>query len=253
MEEKRLLTHTLKLWREQGNNLWAAEILKSISAANRWLGLHKGGMVSIKEALGIYKQLGHITGQAYSWQELSQLLCHDNQLDAAEEAASNAIKIINLLSNKDDWYLVCRCHRILGNIHFSKDEVEWAIGYLRAALRIAPYFNWHNQLFWGHYSLAWLFSELGKFNDAHTHIRHAKSHVINDSYNLGCAMKLQSRLCYAQCRFNEAKSEALHAADMFEKLGAMKELWFCRVVVLDIEGVINQTTDHHNQVSMVSS
>ena len=211
MEEKRLLNHALKLWKEQGNNLQVAETLKCISAANRWLGLHKGGIQSIMEALRIFEQLGNIIGQAYSWQELSRLLCHVNQLDAAEAAASKAINVINLLSNEDDWYLVCWCYCIFGNIYFSKGEVKWATSHLWTAFRIASHFNWHNQLFWCHYSLAQLFSSLGRFGDAQSHIEYAKSHVINDKFNLECVMQLQSSLWYTHCRSKEAEPEALHA------------------------------------------
>jgi len=234
VEELRLLIHTLELQREQGNNIHVAQTLKSISTANRWLGLHKEGILCIKGALRIYEQLGDITGQAYSWQELSWLLCNDNQLNAAEEAASKAIKVIKL-SNKGDWYLVCRCRRILGNIYFSKGEVECAIGYLKAALGIASYFNWHNQLFWGYYSLAQLFYNQSRFCDAHTLIEYAKFHVIHDIYNLGCVMELQARLQYTQCRFNEAKSDVLCAANVFKKVGAVKELEVCRIALLYIE------------------
>ena len=211
MEEKRLLNHALKLWKEQGNNLQVAETLKCISAANRWLGLHKGGIQCIMEALRIFEQLGNIIGQAYSWQELSRLLCHINQLDAAEAAASKAINVINLLSNEDDWYLVCRCYRIFGNIYFSKGEVKWATSNLWTAFRIASHFNWHNQLFWCHYSLAQLFSSLGKSGDAQTHIEYAKSHVINDKFNLECVMQLQSSIWYTHYWLKEAESEALYA------------------------------------------
>ena len=237
VEEKQLLIDTLKIWKEQGNDFQVAEALRSISGANRWLGLHKEGILQIKEALGIYQWIENVTGQAYSWQELSRLLYNDNQLDAAEEAASKAI---NLYSNEGDQFLVCRCHRILGNIYFSKGEVEAAINHLWTALRIASSFNWHNQLFWGHYSLAQVFYNQNMFNDAHTHIEYTKLHVINDTYNLGCVMELQAGLLYTQSRFKEAKFEALGAVDVFEKLGAMKELDVCKAVLCQVEVAISR-------------
>ena len=237
VEEKQLLVCSLKLWKEQGNDFQVAETLRSISGANRWLGHHKEGILQIKEALGIYQQLNNVAGQAYSWQELSRLLYNDNQLDAAEEAASKAI---NLHSDEGDKFLVCRCHRILGNIYFSKGKVEAAINHLRTALRIASSFNWHNQLFWAHYSLVQVFSNQNMFNDAHSHIEYAKLHVINDTYNLGCVMELQAGLLYRQSRLKEAKSEALGAVDVFEKLGAMKELEVCKTVLHHIEVAISR-------------
>ena len=38
-----------------------------------------------------------------------------------------------------------------------------------------------------------------------------------------------------ECMFDEAKSEALRAADLFEKLGAAKGLERCRKLLRDIE------------------
>ena len=252
-EEKRLLICALKIWREQGNDFQVAETLKSTSSANRWLGLHKEGMLQIKEALEIYKQLDNITGQAYSLQEFSRLLYKDNQLDAAEEAASKAIRVISHFSDKDDWYLVCRCFRILGNIYFSKGEVEWAMWHLRAALEIASYFNWHNQLFWCHYSLAQLFYNQGKFHDAHAHVKNAKPYGINYIYNFGCLMQLQAGVWFAQCRFEEAKCKVLCAADVFAKSGATKELEVCRAALLHIEEAIDRPLASWKTGSMVCS
>ena len=93
VEEKRLLVHTLKLWREQGDDLQVAQTLRFISSADRWPGLHEEGLQREKEALDIYKRLNRISAQAYSWQQLAWLLYDDHQLDAAEEAVSQAINL----------------------------------------------------------------------------------------------------------------------------------------------------------------
>ena len=91
VEEKRLLVRTLKLRRERGNDFEVAETLRFISDADRRLGLYKEGIERVEEALTIYERLNHITGQALSWRELALLLYDDEQLDAAEEAASQVI------------------------------------------------------------------------------------------------------------------------------------------------------------------
>jgi len=41
-------------------------------------------------------------------------------------------------------------------------------------------------------------------------------------------MELQARVWYNQHRLEEARSEVLRAADVFEKLGAAKDLEGCR-------------------------
>jgi len=237
MVRKRLLTHALKLWRERGDDLHVTQTLGVLSDANRLLGLYKEGIQQVKEALEIYKRLGNTSGQAQSWQSLAWLLYDDKQLDAAEEAGSRAI---NLLSDKRDQFMVCESHRLLGNIYRSKGRAGEAISHFEAALGIASPFNWHSQLFWTHYSLAELFFAKQQFNDAHAHIEHAKMHVVHNTHRLGRAMELEARFWYNQGRFQEAKSAASCAADMFEKLGDIQQLEACRTTLRNIEKAMNK-------------
>ena len=60
-----------------------------------------------------------------------------------------------------------------------------------------------------------------RFDDARTHIEQAKLHAVNsnDIYGLALAMSLQAVFWHEQHRFEEAKSEALRALDIFERLG----------------------------------
>jgi len=231
-ERRRLLTHALGLWRERGDNFLVAEALRFLSTANRMVGLYKEGIQQLEEALGIYKQLNNVVGQARSLQQLAWLLYADGQLDAAEQAAPQAI---DLLSDKNNQSLVCDCHRILGLIYRAKGQTEKAIDHFEIALKIASPFNWHHHLFWNYYSLAELSFDEGRFDDAHANIERAKPHTINDPYNLGHAMELQARLWYKQHRFEEAKSEALRAVDVYEKLGAARDLERSRKTLQDIE------------------
>ena len=236
-EYKRLLIYTLRLQREQGDNFLVAETLRFISDANRNLGLYKEGIQQVNEALGIYKRFNNTTGQARSQQQLAWLLYDDKQLDDAEKAALQAI---DLISDKGDQFPVCECHRILGKICRSKGQPEKAINHFNAALRIATTFNWGGQLFWIHHSLAQLSSGERRFDKAHTHIKHAKSYASNDTYRLARAMELQARVWYKQHRFKEARSEALHAANTYEKIGAAGDVEACRVILQNIEEATNK-------------
>jgi tetratricopeptide (TPR) repeat protein len=76
---------------------------------------------------------------------------------------------------------------------------------------LPPLSKWSIQLFWVNCSLARVFSDQGKFEDAQTHIEHAKSHAANDAYLLAYVMRLQARVWDRQQRFEEARSEALRA------------------------------------------
>jgi len=232
VESKQILLHTLKLWRERGDNLRVADTLMLICNVNRMLALHEEGIQQAREALEIYKRLNNISGQARCLVLLAWSLHGDNQLDAAEEAASQAI---DLLSDGRERFAVCKCHRILGKICYSNGETKEAIDHFETALRIASPFNWHNQLSRNHYELADLFSKEGRFDEAHASVERAKSHAaINDPYYLARATQLQARFWYGQGRFEEAKSEALGAADVFERFEAAKDLEECMTLLRDI-------------------
>jgi len=236
LECKRLLTHALKLWRELGNDYEVADTLKSLSDANRLMGLYEQGIQQIKEASGIFEQLGDTAKQAQCTIDLAQLLHGSEQLDAAEEAVSCAI---DLLSGKNEQFRICQCHRVLGGIYHSKGETEKAVNNFEAALGIASSFNWHDELFWIRYSLAKLFFDRGRFGDAQAHIERAKSHAVNNTYCRGHAMYLQAQLWYQQDRLEQAKSEGLRAADVYEKLGAAQNLEWCRELLRWIDEKLN--------------
>ena len=238
-ERKRLLIHTLKLWRERGDDSEVARTLRRLSHANRLLGLHNEGLQQAEEALEIYERLDDIFGRAHSLRDLAWLLYDDQQLDAAEEVTWQSI---DLLPEGVDQSLVCQRRHLLGLIHSSKGEVEKAIDHFEAALRIASSFNWHGAQFWDYYRLAELFFNQGRFNDSHTHVERAKLHAANNTYLMGRAMHLQTGFLYKQCRFREARSEALCAVDAYEKVGATKNLEICRKIIRDIEKDMEEQT-----------
>ena len=241
-EGKRLLIQVLKLWREWGDERSVAQTLRLLSGANRLLGLYKEGIQQAREAVEIYKQLNNASGQGRSWWELAQLLHVDGQLDSAEEAASQAI---NLLSGGNNQFAVCRCHRILGNISHSKGDTEKAIDHFNMAIKIATASNWHDPLFWIHCNLADLFFDKKEFDKAHTNIEQAKSYAINDPYRLGRATERQAIFWYNERKFEEVRSEALHAADSYKKVGAMKDIEDCQAILRRIEIAVNKPVASH--------
>ena len=229
VESKHLLTCSLKLWREWGDDRMVAYTLWAISIANGQLGFNEEGIQQVEEALEIYQRLNDVTGQARSLQQLGWLLFEDKQLDAAEEAASKAISLLD----KGDQFHLCDCYLLLGNIYCSRGETEKAIDHYEAALRIASAFNWHDSVFWIHHSLADLLFEENRFGDAHIHAEHAKSQAINNPYTLGRGTELQAKFWYRQGMLEEAKSEVLRAIDIYEKIAMDVE--DCRALLRAIE------------------
>ena len=187
-EEKQHLEHALKLERERGNDNGVALALAELSDTNRLLGHFGEGIHQAKEALEIFEQMGDTARQAHSLIQLTWVLYDDGQLNAAEEAAFRAIQ---LLPEKGQEFLVCKSHRILGDIYCSKGKKEEAVHHFEIALGIASGFNWSSQPFWIHYSLAELFYDEDKFVAAHAHIERAQLHAnATGAYCVGCVVEL---------------------------------------------------------------
>ena len=224
-ERKQLLTHTLSLVKKRRDDNQVALTLRRLSDANRWLGLYKEGIPQAEEALEIYGRLGDVMGQAWSLSCLAQLLLGNNQLDAAKDAAS---RTIDLIPEGGDEHIVCRSHRILGNVYRSKKEKEKAIHHYKTALEIASRFDWRDQLFWVHLALASLFLDERGFDDAHAHAEQAKSNTGESRYKLGRAIEVEAKIWYRQRRLEDTIREVSAALEIFEKLGAAKDAGRCR-------------------------
>ena len=225
VESKRLLNHALRLRREQGNDLMVARVLGFLSGTNRLMGANKEGIEEAKEAAEINERLGDLSMQANCLTGLALLFLGDEQFDAAEEAASQAI---NLIGEQGDQFQLCESHRVLGLVCQSKGETERAIFHLKTVLEIATPFGWYDHLYWTLESLARLFRDNERFEDAQAHIEHAKSYTVNSTYALGRVAEMQASIWYLQHRFEEARSEALRAIDIYEQLGAVGDLERCR-------------------------
>jgi tetratricopeptide (TPR) repeat protein len=224
-KQKQLLTHTLELERQRGDHARVAETLRRLSVVNRLLYLYEEGIGRAKEALEIFERINDTAGQTASLNSLAWVLSSNDQLDAAEKAASRAI---DLISEKGQEFLACSLYRVIGRIHQFRGEKEKAVHHFKTALRIATPFDWHHVLFWTHFELALLFRDEDEFDDANDHIKQAKPYAIHNAYNLARAMEMQANVWYKQHRLEDAKSEALHAHETFEKLGDMKNMRICR-------------------------
>ena len=233
-EPKRLLTRALELSQEQGDERGLALTLRHLSHLHCWVDLFEEGISRAKEASEIYERLGDTAEQAECLIELAWLLYYDEQLDAAKEAASCAI---DLLPDESGQFDVCRCHHALGVIHHSKGEIKKATHHLEVALAIASPFQWLNLLSCIHLSLADLSTDEGGFDDAHTHVEHARLHAVNDhdTHLLARATWQQAIVWRRQNRFEEARSEGLRALDAFEKLGAANDVEDVRELLREIE------------------
>ena len=229
-EAKRLLIHALRLWRERGDEYWAARALHLLASANRMLGFYEEGIQQAKEALGVLERFDNKVDRAAALTALARLLLDNKQLDEAEEATIR----LNLLEGGSGFSL-CQSHRTLGDISCARRDKEKAIHHYNLAIKIASPSNWHDQLFWIHHSQAIMFRVEGEFNNAHAHIKQAKQHAVYDNYYLGHAVEEQAQIWYWQGRYEDAVSEILCGIEIYEKLGATKDLERCRGLLQGIE------------------
>jgi tetratricopeptide (TPR) repeat protein len=238
LEYKRLLTDTLKLWRERGDDPQVAVTLRFLANANQRLLLYKEGVPQAEESLEIYERLGDVLGQVRILQQMALLLYLDNQLDAAEEAATRSI---NLIPGTGEQFPIWQGHCVLGGVCHSKGKTEAAANHFNTAVRIATSSDWRSEQFSVLYSLAELFYDQGNFEGAHACVGCARPNT-NAPYYRGRAMELEARVWFKQGRLEEAKSEALGAVDVYGKLGAAEELEKSRATLQLIEAEMERLT-----------
>ena len=239
-EEKRLLLCALKLLRERGDSgIWVAGALQRLAEANWVLGFREEGIQQAKEAVVVCERLGDVVEESGCLALLAHLLLHNEQLDAAEETTIRSIDLLG--EGKDQEFKRCNSYRVLGNIYSDKGERGKAIHHYNIALGIADTFNWHDQLFWTHDSLAGLFRDEGEFDNAHTHIKLAKAHVLDNNYMLGRAMESHAWIWYKQDRYEEAVSEVSPANEIFGGLGAGEDQKRCTALLQRIEELTKES------------
>ena len=215
-ESKRLLTHTLQLQRERGDDLGVAQTLTSIADDYPLRGTQEEQIMQAKEASKIYERLGHMTGQVDSLQRLALLLAEDDQADAAEVAASRAI---DLSLGKPTQSQAVNHHNILSHICHSRGDTEAAINHLKTALGTTPLLGSQDGQTAIFRRLLTLLIAEERFDDAQVQLERFKSKIVNDPRNLGLAMVIQGRVWFLQNKLEEARSELSCALDLYEKIG----------------------------------
>ena len=190
-ESKRVLTHTLKLWRERGNDRQAALTLGFLGKANRLLGLPKEGIFLVKEGLKACGHLRDTREYADTFVSLAYSLIADNQLDAAEETAS---QVIHFSQDKDEQYLVCCSHHVLGCVNDYRGHKGKAIDHFETAVGIASSISWHEGEVYVLESLVLALIAEGRIDYARLRVERARSLAANNKYLLGRVVRLQAQL-----------------------------------------------------------
>ena len=227
-----LLNRTLKLERERGNITQVALTLRELSKTSEFLHHYKEGMDQAMEALEIFGLLGEREECAGCLNTLALFFKGVGQLDAAEAATLSSIKLLPEEGQEQQFYMH---HLTLGEIYRAKGERRKAIQQYELALGTAPSFDWDPSLYAIHMYLVALFLDEDKLDKAQVHVEQAKPLALENPVLLGSAVHLQSVIWFRQRRFEEAVSEALHAQEIFEKLGHLEYLERTRVHFRELE------------------
>ena len=231
MERMRLLDLALGIFRERGHDDRVAFVLLRLSLTNLAVSRYGEGLPQVKEALEIYERLEETVNRAWCLDILAHLLRGDGQLDAAEEAMVQAIKLFPEEGQED---LVCSSHHSLGAIYHSKGQKEKATYHFEVALGLASSLNSPDLLFSLHVHLASAALDESRFDEASSHIQQAKIHAPDNPFDLGLVASVRAAIAYKQHNLEEARSDVLYAIEIFEKVGASM-LETCRALLQKIE------------------
>ena len=215
-DAKPLLIHAIKLWREQGNDQKVAGTLKFLATVDMRLCLFAEGISRVKEALEMYEKLDDTARQAGCLQRLALLFVKDNQVDAAEDAASRAIDLPSDGPSQSQLY---EYHHTLGHISHRRGEMEAAIDHHLEALGIAPSLPSQDKQTGILGCLLELLLEEERFDDAQVHVEQLKLHADNDPLYRAMAMAVQARIWRGQGKLEEARSEFVQIIGSYEKIG----------------------------------
>ena len=223
-ECRQLITHTLELYRERGDELMVAEMLVDLAETNLASNRFAEGIPQAKEASEIFKRLGCTARHVQSLHSLAYLFARDGQADAAEETLSRAI---SLYLGEHHQFHLCEHFHVLGQICISRGQIEAAIIHHEKALRIATSLNFQAMRVMVLNYLVGLFLKLGRLDNAQVHLEHLKSDAIGDLKCLALAMVIQVCVYRQQGRFDEAESEISRFVGVCQKTGVSADFLEC--------------------------
>jgi hypothetical protein len=211
-ECKRLVTHTLKLWRERGDDNEVARVLWRLS--DLLISDSGEGRESAEEALEIYERLGNTVGQALCLINLTRLFLERGQLDLGEEATSaRSISSWGKANNTGSANLIEFSAGYIDSKGMSK-----AIHHLELALGIATPSDWHD----GVTVLDSLRPRM-PVSRAHAHLTthkltsNTQSHTRSIAHiTMALVAEMQATVWYRQDRPEEAGREARRAAEIYD-------------------------------------
>ena len=214
---RRLLSHTLKLQRERGDDFGiASTLMHLVSTVNHSPDLCEEGIQQAREAMTIYQRLGNAVEvvRCHSW--LSSLFRWANRLDDAEKCESQAIELADALMPIIHPATRGALHGSLGMIYGCRGDREKSIFHIEASLGAI-----HSRTiqFHVHYVLATAHITAGRFDDAEAHFEHAEPLAADASPELGRVALLRADILRGRGKFEEARFEALRSLDLAEKFG----------------------------------
>jgi hypothetical protein len=222
VEQKRLLTHTLKLERERGNDFGVARALGSLSDANRLLGLYEEGIQQAKEALEIYERLGDTVEQARCLIHLAR--CCVSRQSARRRGGSRISRNRSSPGERPRISGLPISSRSWQYISFQGREREGHSPFRGSPRNRIPFQLARSAVLDSSLPGGALFrSKASSTMHTLTSNKPSRTRLITHTTWVARSL-LQARDWYRQRMLEEATSEALRALEIFEKLGAAEDL-----------------------------
>ena len=224
-EQKQLLIHAIKLWKDGKELDRMVQALVELSIVNWKLKLYDEAIKQAKEATVLLpKHIKNPRTQILYSIKIAASLVQCGQVDAAEEIISH---VVVFLQKNEQPSLAALCHGVIGSLYYVKGDGDKAIEHLERTARINSSRDTDRGALCSHYALGRLSCETGRFGEANHHYEQVKSRAANNPLNLALAMKMQGEILFYQNKFEEAELEITRAADAFKKLEAAREAEQC--------------------------
>ena len=147
--------------------------------------------------MDILKRIDDPVGQAFFSNALAWLLFDDHQL-----GRQRTLHLARSISTRGKAKNTASVNFMGSLATYTHRRERKFIHHFEKALGVASLFDWHHLPFWIHCSLAQLFCDGRKLNDANVHIKQTKSPAVNAAYGLGRVAHIQAESWYRNAGSN---------------------------------------------------
>jgi predicted ATPase/class 3 adenylate cyclase len=211
-EGTHLLEQGLAIYRALGDKIGQANTLERLSYL---INSSEGAITTIKESLGLYRELGNLNGIAVCLSQLSQITIWSGDFSSSAPWLEEALSISRQLGNQT---IEGNALQDSGYLAYCQGNYQQAISYYREAILLAEKSGDHFQYLWAHVRMAHAVLRRGEIQQA----REMFEKSIRDTQKADLLIALVFAVeGLASLNINQAQSE--RAPRLFAWADAMRE------------------------------